>query len=70
MSQEEAQERGFLGTAGGGLLGAWLGKLLLKRLGLILRSGVFVEKPKRYCVKLPWGTTVEHAHSKGFRHSL
>lgn len=33
MSRDEAQSRGFLGTAGGGLLGMWLGHKFGKKHG-------------------------------------
>ena len=37
MSRDEAKSRGFLGEAGGGLLGAWLGhKLGKKQVRLLL----------------------------------
>ena len=33
MSRDEAQSRGFLGSAGGGLLGMWLGHKFGKKQG-------------------------------------
>ena len=34
MTHDEAKSRGFLGEAGGGLLGAWLGHKVLPGLGI------------------------------------
>lgn len=38
MSREEAQDRGFIGGAGGGLLGMWLGMHHLRTSGVLLEA--------------------------------